>query len=117
MWRLLFRCGASFLDVAPLFFRSEEHTSELQSHSHLVCRLLLEKKLDCNWRSWWGPGGSSGRSGRSGQSFGLHLALLVAAGWVASSSWPLLTGFRFFFFKDPAPPEIFSLSPQLPLPI
>src|SRR4051795_6357420 len=24
-------------------FRSEEHTSELQSHSHLVCRLLLEK--------------------------------------------------------------------------
>src|SRR3954449_4917046 len=24
--------------------RSEEHTSELQSHSHLVCRLLLEKK-------------------------------------------------------------------------
>src|SRR3954449_12134686 len=25
-------------------FRSEEHTSELQSQSHLVCRLLLEKK-------------------------------------------------------------------------
>src|SRR4051795_8109311 len=25
--------------------RSEEHTSELQSHSHLVCRLLLEKKV------------------------------------------------------------------------
>src|SRR3954449_12069800 len=24
--------------------RSDEHTSELQSHSHLVCRLLLEKK-------------------------------------------------------------------------
>src|SRR5258708_26904046 len=29
---------------APLFFRSEEHTSELQSPDHLVCRLLLEKK-------------------------------------------------------------------------
>src|SRR5438034_8786815 len=27
-------------------FRSEEHTSELQSHSDLVCRLLLEKKND-----------------------------------------------------------------------
>src|SRR5438132_9950785 len=27
-------------------FRSEEHTSELQSHSDLVCRLLLEKKKD-----------------------------------------------------------------------
>src|SRR5438034_3583968 len=26
--------------------RSEEHTSELQSHSDLVCRLLLEKKND-----------------------------------------------------------------------
>src|SRR5438034_4685296 len=27
-----------------VFDRSEEHTSELQSHSDLVCRLLLEKK-------------------------------------------------------------------------
>src|SRR2546430_7498185 len=27
-----------------LIFRSEEHTSELQSQSNLVCRLLLEKK-------------------------------------------------------------------------
>src|SRR5438034_4102599 len=29
--------------IAP-WVRSEEHTSELQSHSDLVCRLLLEKK-------------------------------------------------------------------------
>src|SRR5438132_13164980 len=28
----------------PRLDRSEEHTSELQSHSDLVCRLLLEKK-------------------------------------------------------------------------
>src|SRR2546430_1090870 len=28
----------------PIVFRSEEHTSELQSQSNLVCRLLLEKK-------------------------------------------------------------------------
>src|SRR5437588_3158336 len=28
----------------PVPVRSEEHTSELQSHSDLVCRLLLEKK-------------------------------------------------------------------------
>src|SRR5260221_5506029 len=27
-----------------IYIRSEEHTSELQSHSDLVCRLLLEKK-------------------------------------------------------------------------
>src|SRR5260221_9992033 len=36
--------------------RSEEHTSELQSHSDLVCRLLLEKKKKKNshfWRDGW----------------------------------------------------------------
>src|SRR5947207_4729259 len=32
-------------------FRSEEHTSELQSHSDLVCRLLLEKKKNKNKRT------------------------------------------------------------------
>src|SRR5436190_17691602 len=31
--------------------RSEEHTSELQSHSDLVCRLLLEKKKCSSMRS------------------------------------------------------------------
>src|SRR5438132_829083 len=30
--------------LLPANYRSEEHTSELQSHSDLVCRLLLEKK-------------------------------------------------------------------------
>src|SRR5438034_7309610 len=30
--------------IFAVFGRSEEHTSELQSHSDLVCRLLLEKK-------------------------------------------------------------------------
>src|SRR5436190_17116426 len=30
----------------PSSTRSEEHTSELQSHSDLVCRLLLEKKKE-----------------------------------------------------------------------
>src|SRR5437773_3878533 len=32
------------LAVLPFDVRSEEHTSELQSHHDLVCRLLLEKK-------------------------------------------------------------------------
>src|SRR5258708_9204578 len=31
-------------DMLPTAARSEEHTSELQSPDHLVCRLLLEKK-------------------------------------------------------------------------
>src|SRR5687768_18047730 len=39
-WRVASRrCGTS-----PSGPRSEEHTSELQSRLHLVCRLLLEKK-------------------------------------------------------------------------
>src|SRR2546430_3130077 len=32
--------------LCALRYRSEEHTSELQSQSNLVCRLLLEKKTD-----------------------------------------------------------------------
>src|SRR2546422_7807089 len=39
--------------VAPMLARSEEHTSELQSRLHLVCRLLLEKKN--NARASGGP--------------------------------------------------------------
>src|SRR5438034_4844837 len=38
------RIGAIPIESQPLAERSEEHTSELQSHSDLVCRLLLEKK-------------------------------------------------------------------------
>src|SRR2546430_7200928 len=50
LWQ--FNCGAG-ANAAPSVFeldgkefehRSEEHTSELQSQSNLVCRLLLEKK-------------------------------------------------------------------------
>src|SRR3989442_6687725 len=33
-----------YAEVNGLNLRSEEHTSELQSRPHLVCRLLLEKK-------------------------------------------------------------------------
>src|SRR2546429_4148910 len=54
----IFTIGAGYLDVAAALSsndmadasavsptaRSEEHTSELQSRLHLVCRLLLEKK-------------------------------------------------------------------------
>src|SRR6266571_5735261 len=42
------RCSHSFRrlpwSASPAPPRSEEHTSELQSHVNLVCRLLLEKK-------------------------------------------------------------------------
>src|SRR5260370_26456917 len=36
------------VDRQPMQLRSEEHTSELQSHLNLVCRLLLEKKKTKN---------------------------------------------------------------------
>src|SRR5437773_4516589 len=36
--------GELMYAAAPMEQRSEEHTSELQSHHDLVCRLLLEKK-------------------------------------------------------------------------
>src|SRR5260370_6566373 len=48
------RCGQRFVSVWTELImrgfddasRSEEHTSELQSHLNLVCRLLLEKKIN-----------------------------------------------------------------------
>src|SRR2546429_2820790 len=39
-----------FIQTRPGHHRSEEHTSELQSRLHLVCRLLLEKKKKNNQR-------------------------------------------------------------------
>src|SRR5471030_3403956 len=41
--KCLWSCGRHCA-VSPRLRRSEEHTSELQSLRHLVCRLLLEKK-------------------------------------------------------------------------
>src|SRR3712207_7727016 len=42
--RRLHRLARGDVSVFPHGFRSEEHTSELQSRQYLVCRLLLEKK-------------------------------------------------------------------------
>src|SRR2546430_10914321 len=53
MWQVAASSDSTFLSLrsplcakhsAPPKKRSEEHTSELQSQSNLVCRLLLEKK-------------------------------------------------------------------------
>src|SRR5438552_2231729 len=48
--------AADLQDVA----RSEEHTSELQSPDHLVCRLLLEKKKERKYRAGLSQSDSSG---------------------------------------------------------
>src|SRR3712207_7925500 len=41
---LLYSALGALIWTTVLAFRSEEHTSELQSRQYLVCRLLLEKK-------------------------------------------------------------------------
>src|SRR5215204_1294881 len=97
--------------------RSEEHTSELQSHSDLVCRLLLEKKKmdSTQWiqkkalvksfltvaASEYGPPGpvSVGSVGRS------------------NSRSACLRFSVFFFFNDTATTEIYTLSLHDALPI
>src|SRR5205809_2864050 len=48
-WKDLFTANSDVNDL-----RSEEHTSELQSRLHLVCRLLLEKKKKRKNRNYLG---------------------------------------------------------------
>src|SRR5688572_31534304 len=53
------RTNANYFDELPSEdVRSEEHTSELQSQSNLVCRLLLEKKKERSVRMNMGPSSS-----------------------------------------------------------
>src|SRR2546430_3732431 len=65
--RRLHRGGPVHPAAPPLPGRSEEHTSELQSQSNLVCRLLLEKKKT----------NKLGRFILSGSFFSLATVLLV----------------------------------------
>src|SRR5476649_2114641 len=93
--------------------RSEEHTSELQSHSDLVCRLLLEKK-NLPALQGRGPDGKKARISVdtdlvSGAGREIHispadqaLALGLAAG---------------FFLNDTPTTEIYTLSLHDALPI
>src|SRR5438876_474182 len=79
--------------------RSEEHTSELQSPVHLVCRLLLEKKKK----------NTKARSASRVRDYTLHSHLL-------DLTVPL-SFLLAFFFNAPAPPEIYTLSLHDALPI
>src|SRR5207253_3436161 len=72
--------------------RSEEHTSELQSRGHLVCRLLLEKKkmqsYQVGYTSGWNgaevsagfPNDAPGNDGNV-RLLSLGTSILSAAGW------------------------------------
>src|SRR3982751_4642458 len=78
--------------------RSEEHTSELQSPDHLVCRLLLEKKL------------------KPRVSAPLPPETPLTSGLVPLGGMGALLA-TLFFFNDAAPPEISPLSLHDALPI
>src|SRR5215211_4869292 len=77
--------------------RSEEHTSELQSHSDLVCRLLLEKK----------NGGTGARARRSHE--------LSRRGGQGDERTRRRV--RPFFFNDTPTTQIYTLSLHDALPI
>src|SRR3954462_15153317 len=90
--------------------RSEEHTSELQSHDNLGCRLLLEKKKQLQIKD---NGQRSGAAGGRGQRVQPHHP---PSHTTSSQPSPLLsfhpstTRSSFFFFNDTATPEIYTLS-------
>src|SRR3954466_8353705 len=97
--------------------RSEEHTSELQSHDNIVCRLLLEKKnlsdpARVHPRPPIGAPGTRPQVARA----------LTGPRSAAPATRPRVGLIRigavvFFFFKDAATPEIspFSLHAALPI--
>src|SRR4029434_3740934 len=98
-----------------VYTRSEEHTSELQSHLNLVCRLLLEKKTHsgvsvCVCVSAYGVGGV-GLCAR-------HHALtpLLCFDLYVDSSDSYFMSVFFFFFNEGATPEIYLFSPPRRFP-
>src|ERR1035438_8718810 len=96
--------------------RSEEHTSELQSLRHLVCRLLLEKKKNQEHIEYAvrpRPKGSLG-----GPTFQRHLRASSPQPPPATySGRPIDACFvAFFFFNNRAPPEIYPLPLHAALP-
>src|SRR3989339_901107 len=87
--------------------RSEEHTSELQSLTNLVCRLLLEKKHMPKISEW------STVPSSVLFSFVLTSMFIETPCWISKtfSSFPL------FFFNDTATTETYTFSLHDALPI
>src|SRR6266581_2349692 len=104
-------------DQAELGNRSEEHTSELQSPVHLVCRLLLEKKKPNEIRLI-----TSRQMSTSSSTIGHDRALyvsVVSLGRITriNVSSIMEPTFVSFFFNDTATTEIYTLSLHDALPI
>src|SRR4029077_5291578 len=96
-------------------WRSEEHTSELQSHLNIVCRLLLEKKrrlfthrLGCEHLK-----GLDGKRVYVVQCMCVHERALLS--FYCGGLSTVRFGIIFFFLIEWAPPEFSSLPPHAPL--
>src|ERR1039458_6928786 len=110
------RVGAASVG-APRCPRSEEHTSELQSLRHLVCRLLLEKK-----KKYLNKGATCEPTRRSARALPPERALplnpcAVSCSLCVISRDSVVVLVCFFFFNDTATTEIYTLSLHDALPI
>src|SRR3954465_15425109 len=97
--------------------RSEEHTSELQSHDNLVCRLLLEKK-HMDPRS--GPSCTAPRRPRVAHALIVRRVVVREGGVRGGRRGRDQGGVRLrlsFFFNNRAPPESYPLPQPAALPI
>src|SRR3990167_8691626 len=104
----MFACSLASL-FRNVWLRSEEHTSELQSQSNLVCRLLLEKKFSylINSNGLWFSATSKCHRRRSCD----HPNPLEVINHLLNR---IIT---FLFFNDTASTEIYPLSLHDALPI
>src|SRR3989339_733309 len=96
------------------YHESEEHTSELQSLTNLVCRLLLEKKRKKKSKKKCNTAVSETKAREAVTCFeGKRTKKPELYTYSSLHSFPFLF---FFFFKRKGPPEIIPLSPNGPLP-
>src|SRR6202167_4105598 len=98
-------CWTKMRDCLRAALRSEEHTSELQSAWHLVCRLLLEKKQ-----------GNITASAQHAEDGGLESCYVPEHIVLYPGSKAGLLDFL-FFLNDAAPPEIYTFPLPDALPI
>src|SRR6266571_3115535 len=105
------------LPAKPPRSRSEEHTSELQSHVNLVCRLLLEKKnIPRPWQIRCSTILDTGERRKIIYQKALGAGDLTPTAAAIPSGMSLIW-LLFFFFNDTAATEIYTLSLHDALPI